>query len=166
MHADDVIRLLGLYPHPGEGGYYRETWRSTLVAPETALPAGYGGGRSFGTAIYYLVTSESFSALHQVRGDELFHFYLGDPVEMFLIFPGGDWEKPVLGNDLAAGHLPQRIVPGGVWQGLRLAEGGRFALLGTTMAPGFELADFEVGDRERLVREYPALEELVARYAR
>jgi hypothetical protein len=166
MNAEDVIRLLGLVPHSGEGGYYRETWRSAGVAPETALPAGYAGERSFGTAIYYLITPDSFSALHRVRGDELFHFYLGDSVEMFLIFPGGLGEKWLLGNDLAAGRLPQRIVPGGVWQGLRLVEGGRFSLLGTTMAPGFAFEDFEAGDRDSLVRKYPRYAGEIRRFTR
>ena len=165
MNAEEVFHLLGLAPHPGEGGYFRETYRSPLVVPASALPACYDGGRSFGTAIYYLVTPDSFSALHRVRGDEVFHFYLGDTAEMLLIRPEGA-ETVLLGNDLAAVCRPQFVVPGGVWQGLRLREGGRFALLGTTMAPGFDFADFEAGEREQLVREYPAHAELITRYTR
>jgi uncharacterized protein len=166
MHTEDVIRLLGLAPLPEEGGFYRETWRSALEIPEECLPAGYCGGRSFGTAIYYLITPESFSALHRVRGDEMFHFYGGDPVEMLLIRPDGSWETRLLGCDLAAGHLLQVVVPGGVWQGMRLAEGGGYALFGVTMAPGFDFADFESGDRELLVREHPELRELMYRFTR
>ena len=166
MDAGDVIRVLGLEPHAGEGGYFRETYRSGGCIPASALPEGYLGGRAFGTAIYYLITPESFSALHRVRGDELFHFYLGDPVDMLRLFPDSSGEELILGSDIMAGHLLQCQVPGGVWQGLRLADGGRFALLGTTMAPGFEYEDFELGDPEWLMAGFPALRDRIARFVR
>ncbi len=164
MDASRVIRLLGLEPLPGEGGYYRETYRSGECIPRSALSPGYPGDRSFGTAIYYLVTPESFSALHRVPGDELFHFYLGDPVTMLRLYPDGLGDAAVLGNDIEGGQLIQCLAPGGVWQGLRLHPGGTFALLGTTMSPGFEFEDYERGDRAALQREYPAFAELVERF--
>lgn len=166
MEAGDAIRMLGLEPHAGEGGYYRETYRSGSRIPASTLPGGYGGDRSFGTAIYYLITPESFSTLHRVRGDELFHFYLGDPVEMLRLNPDGSGEELILGSDIAASHLLQCTVPGGVWQGMRLIDGGKFALLGTTMSPGFEFEDFELGDRKRLMKEFPAFHERIARFTR
>ena len=160
LTADQLITILGLVPLQGEGGYFAETYRSAGQIPATALPAQYpGGGRLFSTAIYYLLSDDpdSFSALHRLRGDEIYHFYLGDPVEMLLLNPDGAHSKVVLGQDLEQGMRLQFNVPAGCWQGSRLLPGGRFALMGTTMAPGFDLRDFEAGQRESLTRAYPGL---------
>ncbi|HKY59655.1 MAG TPA: cupin domain-containing protein [Gemmatimonadota bacterium] len=155
--AAELIRVLGLEPLPVEGGHFRETWRSDHTVPRTALPARYQGERCCGTAILYLLTSDpdSFSALHRLPTDEIYHFYLGDPVELLLLFPGGEVEVATLGPDVLGGHRVQQVVPRGVWQGSRVKEGGAWSLLGTTMAPGFEVADYEPGDRDRLVAAYP-----------
>ena len=99
-----------------------------------------------GTAIYYLLKPGTFSALHRLPGDEIFHHYLGDSVEMLLLHPSGAGEVVRLGKDLAAGERPQVMVPGGAWQGSRLVEGGKVALLGCTVSPGFEYADYQHGD--------------------
>jgi predicted cupin superfamily sugar epimerase len=85
----------------------------------------------------------------------VFHFYAGDPVEMLQLRPGGSGETFVIGNDLALGHMPQVVVPGGVWQGCRMIEGGRWALMGCTVAPGFDYADFQTGSRIELAATYP-----------
>lgn len=156
MTAEEIQRLLGLTPLAHEGGFFAETYRASEM-----IPAGFGGidpkdARSLATAIYYLLTPETFSALHRLSGDELFHFYLGDPVEMLQLGPSGEGRVIVLGTDLAAGMRPQVLAPRGVWQGTRLLPGGRVALLGTTMSPGFDPADFELGRREALLAEYPA----------
>ncbi len=164
MDAVDVMRMLGLEPHAGEGGYFRETYRSGGRIPASALPDAYRGDRAYGTAIYYLVTPESFSTVHRVRGDEIFHFYLGDPVEMLRLYPDGSGEEFILGSDIAAGQFVQCLVPGGVWQGMRLVEGGEFALLGTTMSPGFEFEDFELGDRMFLTTKYPEFRGRIERF--
>lgn len=156
MTAEGLIRILEMKPLPREGGYYRETYRSRLTLPADSLGGMYNGPRAAATAIYYLLTPETFSALHRLRGDELFHFYLGDPVEMLLLESAGSGRWLTLGTDFASGQQPQVMVPAGVWQGSRLRAGGAFALLGTTMAPGFEFADFEAGKREELQTEYPA----------
>jgi hypothetical protein len=155
--AASLIERLGLVPLPDEGGHYRETWRADENAPADALPARYRGGRAFGTAILYLLTSDpySFSALHRLPTDEVYHFYLGDPVEMLLLRPDGVSETVTLGSDVLGAEKVQFVVPRGVWQGSRVAPGGSWALLGTTMAPGFEFADYEPGDREELIARYP-----------
>ncbi len=160
--AEEVIALLDLKPLPREGGYYRETYRSGDTLPAAVLPARYSGWKAVGTAIYYLLTSDTFSALHRLPTDEIFHFYLGGPVRMLQLFPDGHGEVVTLGNDLAAGQRPQVVVPRGVWQGSLLVD-GPFALLGTTMAPGFDFTDYEAGERDRLTEAYSAFADLIRR---
>ena len=160
--AAAVIRLLGLQPHPAEGGYFAEIYRADETMPAAALPGRYDGARAFGTAIYYLLTADSVSAMHRLASDEVFHFYLGDAVEMLHLFADGDSATPVLGPDLGAGERPQIVVPRGAWQGARLRPGGRFALMGTTVAPGFDFADFEIGGRDALTRDHPAHGAMIA----
>ncbi len=157
--AEEIIALLKLQRHPKEGGYFRETYRSKDLLSD--LPARYRGQRAAGTAIYYLLTPTSFSAMHRVASDEGFHFYTGGPVEMLQLHPDGHGEIVILGNDLRAGQSPQIIVPAGVWQGSRLASSGEFALLGTTVAPGFDYADYESGERDWLVQRYPDFAEMI-----
>lgn len=157
LTAEDVIRLLKLEPLNIEGGYFCETYRS----PQQSAFPGYAGPRSIATAIYYLLTPATFSQMHVVPGDEIFHFYLGDPVEMLQIAPDGTGSTLLLGNDLNGGMQPQHVVPGGYWQGARLHEGGRFALLGTTMSPGFDYADYQTGQRSELLARFPQHSDLL-----
>lgn len=166
MTADEVIRLLQLTPLELEGGFFRETYRSRWMIPGEHLLEGMQGQRSIGTAIYYLITPESYSTLHRLPGSEIFHFYLGDPVVMLQLHPDGTTAMVTLGQDLASGQQPQVVVRGGVWQGLRLAPGGKWALLGTTMSPGFDYADYETGVREELAAQYPEVAEEIGRYTR
>ncbi len=163
MNAHDIIEFLGLEPLDREGGWFTETYRSDENLPAPVLPARYGGDRQLSTAIYYLVTPDSFSLMHRIISDEIFHFYCGDPVDMLMLFPDGGGRSVVLGPDLFDGQMPQCAVPRDTWQGLRLAEGGRYALLGTTVAPAFCRDDFELGDRDGLVSLYPAYADAVTR---
>lgn len=117
--------------------------------------------RIFSTSIYYLLTPDTFSAMHKLKGDEIYHFYLGDPVEMLNLMPNGRWKTVKLGHDIANGALVQHVVPHGVWQGSRLIEGGKFALMGTTMAPGFSFKDCEFGKRKSLLSEYASCASLI-----
>jgi predicted cupin superfamily sugar epimerase len=155
MTADEIKRRLGLEAHPREGGYFRQTWKSEEEIPVTALASRYPGARAAGTAIYYLLEPSTFSEMHRLASDEVFHFYLGDPVEMLQLWPDGSCKAVLLGNDLAAGMLPQLVVPKYVWQGSRLSPGGKVALLGCTVSPGFDYADYETGLRAELAREFP-----------
>ncbi len=160
MELNELIATLGLQPHP-EGGYFCETYRAAESIAAEALPARYVGSRSFGTAIYYLITADSFSSLHRVKSDEIFHFYSGDPVLMLQLLPDGSSRRIVLGTGFARGQRPQVVVPAGTWQGSMLVEGGRYALLGATVAPGFEYADFELGNRDALKTQYPNEADLI-----
>jgi len=191
LTAEDVIRILGLAPLPREGGFFRETYRSGLSLPGEALGGAFAGPRCAGTAIYYLLTRETFSAFHKLKGDEVFHHYAGDPVELLRIDGEGRLDRAVLGPDLANGERPQAVVSAGAWQASRLARDAPtrpagagahgacasgapgaaargpvgWALLGTTMAPGFEFADYEHGGRADLMRRFPAHAALVEELA-
>ncbi len=156
MKAEEVIALLALKPHPEEGGFFRETYRSALAFPESALPGDSRGPHRAATTIYYLLSASSFSALHRLPTEEVFHFYLGSPVEILILDPDGGGRMEILGTDLGDGMRPQVVVPAGHWQGSRVRPGGDWALLGTTMSPGFEFSDFERGRREELVATHPA----------
>ena len=153
MTDDDAIRLLHLQPHPVEGGFFRETYRSAATLPTHA------GRRSVSTAIYYLLKPGHVSELHVLPGDEVFHFYLGSPVRMLQLWPDGSGKDVLLGADIAAGEVPQLVVPGGVWQGTRLVGDTGFALLGCTVAPGFDYADYRSASRAELVAKWPAFAE-------
>ncbi len=164
MTAEEVKQLLQLEPLPFEGGYYRETYRSRWQVSAEYLPDGIRGSRSIGTAIYYLITGETFSALHRLPGTEVLHFYAGDPVLMLQLLTDGTSRTVTMGADLLNGQQPQVIVRGHVWQGCRVAPGGKWALLGATMSPGFDRADFESADREQLIAQYPGAAERIREY--
>jgi predicted cupin superfamily sugar epimerase len=156
MTAEDVKKLLGLKPHPREGGWYVRTYEAAeLVAPNSLADGRYAGARRTGTAIYYLLEPDTFSEMHRLQSDEVFHFYAGDAVEMLQLREGGSGGRVVIGNDLLRGQRPQVVVERAVWQGSRLVEGGRWALLGCTVSPGFEFEDYETGVRERLCAGWP-----------
>ncbi|MFC2075186.1 cupin domain-containing protein [Bdellovibrionota bacterium] len=150
--AEQIIKLLNLKPHPTEGGYFTESYRSKETQPD---------GRSLSTAIYYLLTPNTFSALHRLRGDEIWHFYFGDPIEMLQLHPNGEGKILIISNEINETSSPQVLVPAGVWQGSRLRQGGKLALLGTTMAPGFEFKDYEAGSRTELIKQYPNYSDLI-----
>src|SRR5579871_3963812 len=149
MTADEIKRLLRLEPHP-EGGYYRQTYIATQGMD---LPRGH---RACSTAIYYLLEPGTFSEMHVLSSDELFHFYLGDPVEMLQLWPDGSSRVVVLGPYLRAGQHVQMLVPAGVWQGTRLLGEGKVALLGCSVVPGFDFADYVSGSYSELSSRWPA----------
>jgi predicted cupin superfamily sugar epimerase len=159
--VEDVRKALGLEPLGAEGGFFAETYRSDARMPATAFGIQQPGERSLASGIYYLLTANTFSAWHRLACDELYHFYLGDPVEVLLLDPNGPARAVSLGLDLAAGMRPQALVRRGIWQGSRLVVGGRFALLGTTTSPGFDRSDFELGDRRSLLAAFPAYREWI-----
>jgi hypothetical protein len=163
LTAAALIERLGLEPLPGEGGYFRRTHVSDECLAAAALPERYGRAKPISTAIYYLLSDapDSFSALHRLPTDEVYHFYLGDPVELLTLGPAGASRLFVLGPDLAAGQRVQLAVPRGVWQGSRLAAGGRVALLGTTMAPGYDPEDLELGVQDELLAAHPERRDLI-----
>ena len=149
--AQQWIERLGLVRHP-EGGWYRETYRSNERVEAVALPPRFGGARTLGTAIYYLLRAGERSALHRIKSDEVWHHYAGDAVTLWLLEGPGDARRLRLGGD----GEPQIVVPAGAWYGARIADGGDYALMGGTVAPGFDFADFELADRVSLLDGWPA----------
>jgi len=176
--AQRIVDLLGLVPLPDEGGYFRETYRSGEKIPSQALPGRYESrdcGRSHSTQIYFLLAPGVVSLMHLVQSDEVFHHYAGDSVEQLHIFPDGSTNVVTIGSDLERGERPQMVVPRGVWQGCRIqcrsgspdtsgiigASAG-YALLGCTVSPGFEWADFRLGTREEMLALCPNADAKVA----
>lgn len=160
MTADEIKRLLNLAPHPVEGGFFRRTYTSTGTVE---LPRGV---RPLGTAIYYLLERGSFSELHVLESDEMFHFYLGDPAEMLHLYPDGSTAVFTLGQDLEAGQHVQLLVPAGVWQGMRLVGEGQVALVGCTVTPGFDFADYKDATYAELAARWPEQAERIRKLTR
>ncbi len=168
LTAQQVKDLLGLQPHPREGGWYIRTWESEEFVAASGFgyqeAARYTGPRRTSTAIYYLLEPGTFSEMHVLKSDEIFHHYAGAHVEMLHCFADGTTQRVVLGKDLAAGERPQIAVPRGVWQGSHLLtpnEPNSWALLGCTVSPGFEFEDYEDAPREELIARWPHERELL-----
>ena len=155
LSAQELIRHFALLPHP-EGGYYKETYRSKESIGKNALPDRFAGDRNFSTAIYFLLEEGNFSALHRIQSDECWHFYAGDTLLVHLIRPNGEWETIKLGNNIENGDLFQYVVPAGCWFASEPAPGSAFCFVGCTVAPGFDFADFEMAEAEKLVNDFPA----------
>jgi hypothetical protein len=156
ISAEDVIKKFDLQKHP-EGGYFKESYRSSETISREALPSRYKGARSFSTSIYFLLPLGTVSRLHRLASDEVWHFYLGGPLELLQVSPEGQTEKAILGQDMAAGQELQHVVPAGYWFGARPAEGSAYSFVGCTVAPGFDFADLELADPMDLSRRFPGL---------
>jgi len=157
-----IIRKLGLEPHP-ERGYFRETYRSSSEVQSQP----HNGNRAASTAIYFLISAkEPATFLHRLVSDEVFHFYDGGPLEILRLFPDGTWDVAVLGMNLDAGERPQIVVPAGTWFGTELRSGASHCLVGCTVAPGFEFADFELAQGPELETRYPGAADRIRRMSR
>ena len=161
---EEVKAMLGLEPHP-TCGFVAETYRSALKVPAAGLPEAYEGDRPCGSALYFLVSPDAQIVMHRIRSDQLYHHYLGDPLEVLMLYPDGTGAVAVVGDDLAAGERPQLFVPGDTFHTSRLASGGAgYALLASTEWPGVEPPDVEHGDIESLVAAYPDFREQIRRF--
>jgi predicted cupin superfamily sugar epimerase len=149
-----------------EGGAFREMYRSELNLPKTALPLFFQGARSASTSIYFLLSSGQFSAFHRIASDELWHFYIGDPLLVYEIGHNGRLHTHILGPDPEKGQSFQTVVHAGSWFASAPAPDSEYALVGCTVAPGFDFAEFELADRETLSAQYPEHAELIKQYTR
>jgi hypothetical protein len=156
---------LKLTPHP-EGGYFRQTYRSDLILKKDALPSEFSGPRSASTAIYFLLDGENFSAFHRIRSDELWHFYAGDSLEIHVIDLDGIHSRILLGPNLDAGENLQAVVKAGCWFASRVQDPNSFALVGCTVAPGFDFEDFELAKRSDLSARFPQHQSLIEKLTR
>jgi predicted cupin superfamily sugar epimerase len=159
------IEKLGLEPHP-EGGYFRQTYRSEIVIARKALPAEFTGARVVSTAIYFLLDGKNFSAFHRLRSDEVWHFYVGEVLIVHVIDLAGRYSSIRLGRDPDAGEVLQAVVPAGCWFASHVADWKAFAVVGCTVAPGFDFEDFEMGKRVELAARYPLQREVIERLTR
>jgi predicted cupin superfamily sugar epimerase len=166
--AQDLIDQFQLERLPVEGILFRQIYRSPDTIADVAASGRYARDKPAGTCILAMFTDDpdSFSVMHRLATDEIWHFYLGDPIEMLLLHPDGRGERVTLGHDFAGGQRVQFVVPRRVWMGARLIPGGAWALFGNTMAPGFTSADFEGAERAALIGQYPAEAEMIARLTR
>jgi len=166
--SEDVDRLvlsLQLQRHP-EGGWYRETWRASESIPASALPSRFAGERMHRTAIYYLLEGTDFSALHRICSDELWHFHAGTTLLIHIIDLEGQHRVERLGDDLERGDRFQVVVPHGCWFGATPEDPAGFALVGCTVAPGFDFADFEIGNQNDLSQRFPQHRAVIERLTR
>jgi len=160
--VDELIKRLDLSRHP-EGGWYRETYRCAESVAGSALPERFGGPRSFSTAIYFLLKQGDISNLHRIRSDEIWHFYAGAPLTVHVFTPQGEHLELKLGPDFAAGESFQVVVAAGCWFGAEVSGPGEYSLVGCTVAPGFDFADFQMGTRSGLLLAYPQHKEIINR---
>lgn len=159
------IQKLELNPHV-EGGAFREVYRSELTLPKTVLPLFFQGSRNASTSIYFLLSRGQFSAFHRIASDELWHFYYGDPLYVYEIGHSGRLHTHVLGSNPENGETFQTVVKAGSWFASAPAPESEYALVGCTVAPGFDFADFELANRETLVTQHPDHAHLIRRFTR
>jgi predicted cupin superfamily sugar epimerase len=153
LSAAQIIELLAL--QPATCGFVSETFRSSIQIPASALPAAYAGPRPMGNVLYFLVTPQASVQLHRIRSDQMYHHYLGDPLDVLLLYPDRRQEVTRVGSDLSSGMRPQLFIPGGTFHTARVAQGGAYALLGTSVWARAEPADVEMGNPNRLMDTYP-----------
>lgn len=162
---EDIVYKLQMNPHP-EGGFYKETYRSNGLISKSSLSEGFSGDRNYATAIYFLLTSENFSAFHRIKQDEIWHYYNGSSLYVHVIGLDGVYRKYAVGMQLDQGELPQLVVPAGCWFASSVKDTNSYSLVGCTVSPGFDFNDFELAEREALIKEYPDHKKVITQYTR
>ncbi|TDR23372.1 cupin domain-containing protein [Marinicella litoralis] len=165
MKPQEWVDHLDLQAHP-EGGFFRETYRCKESLPAVKLPPRFDQAHSFSTAIYYLLEAPEFSAFHRIKQDELWHFYQGSGLNIHVLKTNGQYEVLPLGNNPIHGQSLQQLVTAGDWFAASVAEPNGYALVGCTVAPGFEFADFELADQDELIGLYPQHQTIIKQLTR
>lgn len=160
MDYKNIIEKLKLVKHP-EGGHYIETYRSGGIIPKSVLSEGYSGDRNYATLIYYMLTGNDISCFHRLRSDEIWHFYAGSQVLIYIIDDNGKFKTIKLGNNPGKDEVFHCIIKAGLWFGAELAVKSSYALMGCTVSPGFHFDDFEIGSRDKLLKKFPEHKELI-----
>lgn len=151
---EKIIKELDLKPHP-EGGYFKETYRSKGMINKDSLPEAYNGERNYSTCIYFLLTSDTFSAFHKIKQDEIWHFYDGSPIHLHIISETGEYSTHIIGRDFSKGEVPQLVVHGNSWFAAKVINQDNYSLVGCTVAPGFDFSDFVLPTRAELTAQFP-----------
>lgn len=165
MTIKEITTHLELLPHP-EGGFYKESYRSDISIPQNHLPEPFKGDRSYCTGIYFLLTSNNFSAFHRIKQDEIWHFYTGSSLYVHAIDKDGSYTRHEVGLDLLKDQRPQLVVPKGCWFASEVKDKNSYSLVGCTVAPGFDFEDFELTQRKELINTYPQHEKIISRLTR
>ena len=160
-----LVQKLELKPHP-EGGYYKETYRSDGLIPNHCLPQPFLGDRQYSTGIYYLLEQDDFSAFHKINQDEMWHFYMGDALELTMISEDGILSTVLIGNDILNGQVPQFVVPKNYWFAAKVSKPNSFSFLGCTVSPGFDFRDFTLASRDSLSNLFPQHEAIIGSLTR
>ncbi len=160
-----IAEKLGMQAHP-EGGFYKETYRSEGVISPNNLPVEYEGSRNYSTAIYFMLTSEAFSAFHKIKQDEFWFFHQGTPITFHTISSKGEYNVQTIGNDIARGQLPQLVVKGGDWFAAEIESDNEFALVSCTVSPGFDFNDFVLATKKELTELFPKHEDIISKLVR
>ncbi|SNR14973.1 cupin domain-containing protein [Tenacibaculum jejuense] len=162
MTAQQIVNKFGLTQHP-EGGYFKETYRSNGIIKNENLSEIFIGDRNYSTGIYFLLTSESFSAFHKINQDEMWHFYLGTTLKLHMISPDGEYSFVRIGNDIVNNEVPQFVVPAQYWFAAEVVNENSFSFTGCTVAPGFDFNDFVLPERKVLIELFPQHEKIITR---
>ncbi|MDU8885564.1 cupin domain-containing protein [Yeosuana sp. MJ-SS3] len=160
MDIEYLIKELDLQPHP-EGGFFKEVYRSTGTIGSESLDSRYSGKRNYATSIYFLLTSDTFSAFHKINQDEVWHFYDGSPIKIHMISEDGEYSYVIVGRNLKDGEKLQFVVPGGSWFAANVINQNDYSLVGCTVSPGFDFKDFQLADRNELIAQYPKYKEII-----
>lgn len=160
-----IVTKLNLIPHP-EGGFYKETYRSEGIINQQVLPNSFEGDRNYCTGIYFLLTSDNFSAFHRIKQDEMWHFYAGSPLLVHVIYPDGSYKAHEVGMDINNNQFPQLVVPAGCWFASSVKNPNSYSLVGCTVAPGFDFQDFELAKRKTLINNYPQHKNIITALTR
>ncbi|WP_435625128.1 cupin domain-containing protein [Flagellimonas sp.] len=160
-----LIKKFNLAPHP-EGGYFKETYRSAGTISKDALPEEYTSERNYSTGIYFLLTSDTFSAFHRIKQDEIWHFYSGSPLKLSMISDQGDYSEQIIGTDFESGQLPQFVVPGGYWFAAKTLTSQDYSFVGCTVSPGFDFEDFILPSQDELLKKFPQHEKIIKELTR
>ncbi|WP_106794394.1 cupin domain-containing protein [Aquimarina sp. Aq78] len=162
---EKIVQKLDMNPHP-EGGFYKETYRSEGVIPQQILNEKFKGERNYCTAIYFLLTSDNFSAFHKINQDEIWHYYEGSSLFVHVIDLEGKYHRYSVGINLDEGELPQLVVPAGCWFASSVKKEDSYSLVGCTVSPGFDFDDFELGEKKDLVQQFPEYKDVITQYTR
>ncbi|MEO9511317.1 MAG: cupin domain-containing protein [Flavobacteriaceae bacterium] len=161
----EFIERFNLSPHP-EGGYFKESYRSSGEIAKTSLNAAYKTKRNYSTCIYFLLTSDTFSAFHRITQDEIWHFYSGSPIKIYIISEDGEYSEQIIGTNFAEGQVPQFVVPGNHWFAAKTIDPNSHSFVGCTVSPGFDFEDFDLPSQKELLEKFPKHEALIRKLTR